>query len=200
MVFGAARVYTFTVPGPKWKSWLNRIFAARDRTHGGSRGREGKRFYPHFRFDSGASDLVMTLKAYFIHSQRGSSRRHDATEAEHPDGSKKKTSFVPAIVQRIAEGRFPRLTCHFRLPWRAMTSRPRTGRAAWTGQADRRASDGFTPRLKQEVPVQPICCGSRSTRGSQRRRTRLRRPDLSVDRLEEELGSRRSTDLQAPEF
>ncbi len=23
VVFGAARVYTFTVPGPKWKSWLN---------------------------------------------------------------------------------------------------------------------------------------------------------------------------------
>ena len=22
VVFGAARVYTFTVPGPKWKSWL----------------------------------------------------------------------------------------------------------------------------------------------------------------------------------
>ena len=23
VVFGAARVYTATVPGPKWKSWLN---------------------------------------------------------------------------------------------------------------------------------------------------------------------------------
>ena len=23
VVFGAARVYTFTVPGPKWKSWLS---------------------------------------------------------------------------------------------------------------------------------------------------------------------------------
>ena len=23
MVFGAARVYAFTVPGPKWKSWLD---------------------------------------------------------------------------------------------------------------------------------------------------------------------------------
>ena len=23
VVFGAARVYTFTAPGPKWKSWLN---------------------------------------------------------------------------------------------------------------------------------------------------------------------------------
>ena len=23
VVFGAARVYTVTVPGPKWKSWLN---------------------------------------------------------------------------------------------------------------------------------------------------------------------------------
>ena len=23
VVFGAARVYTFTVPGPKWKSWLD---------------------------------------------------------------------------------------------------------------------------------------------------------------------------------
>ena len=22
VVFGAARVYTFTVPGPKWKSWV----------------------------------------------------------------------------------------------------------------------------------------------------------------------------------
>ena len=25
VVFGAARVYTFTVPGPKWKSWLIRV-------------------------------------------------------------------------------------------------------------------------------------------------------------------------------
>ena len=25
VVFGAARVYTFTVPGPKWKSWFNYI-------------------------------------------------------------------------------------------------------------------------------------------------------------------------------
>ena len=24
VVFGAARVYTVTVPGPKWKSWLQR--------------------------------------------------------------------------------------------------------------------------------------------------------------------------------
>ncbi len=29
MVFGAARVYTFTVPGPKWKSWLRLLDAVR---------------------------------------------------------------------------------------------------------------------------------------------------------------------------
>ena len=28
MVFGAARVYTFTVPGPKWKSWLRLILVS----------------------------------------------------------------------------------------------------------------------------------------------------------------------------
>ena len=27
VVFGAARGYTFTVPGPKWKSWLGRGMA-----------------------------------------------------------------------------------------------------------------------------------------------------------------------------
>ena len=66
-------------------------------------------------------------------------------------------------------------------------------------------SDGFTPRLKQEVPVRRSAAAVDLLAvgglwGSQRRRTRLRRPDLSVDRLEEELGSRRSIDLQAPEF
>ena len=27
VVFGAARVYTFTVPGPKWKSWFETRFS-----------------------------------------------------------------------------------------------------------------------------------------------------------------------------
>ena len=29
VVFGAARVYAFTVPGPKWKSWLSRLLPGR---------------------------------------------------------------------------------------------------------------------------------------------------------------------------
>ena len=30
VVFGAARVYTFTVPGPKWKSWLQFCFLGKE--------------------------------------------------------------------------------------------------------------------------------------------------------------------------
>ena len=33
VVFGAARVYAFTVPGPKWKSWF-RTLDLRDRVDG----------------------------------------------------------------------------------------------------------------------------------------------------------------------
>ena len=32
VVFGAARVYTVTVPGPKWKSWLKTIWGYNDNT------------------------------------------------------------------------------------------------------------------------------------------------------------------------
>ena len=30
VVFGAALVYTFTVPGPKWKSWLQFCFLGKE--------------------------------------------------------------------------------------------------------------------------------------------------------------------------
>ena len=34
VVFGAARGYTFTVPGPKWKSWLKCLFQVGPAGHG----------------------------------------------------------------------------------------------------------------------------------------------------------------------
>ena len=40
---------------------------------------------------------------------------------------------------------------------------------ARTGQADRRASDGFATRHKQEVSVRRSGCGNRSTAASQQR-------------------------------
>ena len=73
------------------------------------------------------------------------------------------------------------------------------------GRLIEETSQRFTARCEQEVPVRrsAAAVGLLSVgglRGSQRRRSGIRRSDVSLDRLEEELGSRRSTDLQAAEL
>ena len=142
---------------------------------------------PHFQFDFGIPTFQRPSASLLIGDRALSGRTEANTQWV------KKKQAVSVHLQRISQSRFPRIARH--LGWWP-DSPSGTGRAARTGQADRRASDGFATRHKEEVSVRRsgAAIGLQPPRrlpGSQRCRASLRRSDLSLARLEKELGSRR---------
>ena len=91
VVFGAARVYTFTVPGPKWKSWFERWYDKPSSTLVGHRYRD---YLTLTGIDSSADDVQWY--AYFDKALKGESASFEIT-IRLPDGRKqdREITYVP---------------------------------------------------------------------------------------------------------